>query len=538
MSEMKQDAATIWKEYEQINEYLLKNNIFAIVKKNEDFYNGRQWGALEGKTDQATPTMNRLQRIGKYQISMLSSNDVGISIKYPLGSREMNQMLNIVSDEVKDVIEQAKIVESARLMIRDGFIDGASYMMQSFEPDYETGQDSKGRIENQIVEMTRVLFGNPYDGEIQKQPFIIIVLRQYLGQVKEEARERGVSEEEIEEIKNDNETNYEDDSDGKLCTVLIKFYRKKIKEKKITVVTDESGNEAMIETEEERKTVFFTKTTRNVVIIPETNLGYTRYPISRFGWDNRKNSFLYDSPMTSNIVNQVFINKCYYYAHQYAVESAFPKTLYDISKLSKKALSSKDIGLANLDLLGKFLDYSKAPDFSNQVIQLITQTENEMERNMGVNDAALGNVKPDNTSAIVALQEAASVPLEIQRQNFYEMWEDTIRNILDIMIASYGQRLLFNKETQEPVMVDFDKLRGLNYRLSIDIGSSAQYSEIAQINTLTNLFESKAINLETFLEVCPDKYIPGKEELKKYAEEMKNAQEQAMVGAQVPTTNL
>ena len=538
MSEMKQDAATIWKEYEQINEYLLKNNIFAIVKKNEDFYNGRQWGALEGKTDQATPTMNRLQRIGKYQISMLSSNDVGISIKYPLGSREMNQMLNIVSDEVKDVIEQAKIVESARLMIRDGFIDGASYMMQSFEPDYETGQDSKGRIENQIVEMTRVLFGNPYDGEIQKQPFIIIVLRQYLGQVKEEARERGVSEEEIEEIKNDNETNYEDDSDGKLCTVLIKFYRKKIKEKKITVVTDESGNETMIETEEERKTVFFTKTTRNVVIIPETNLGYTRYPISRFGWDNRKNSFLYDSPMTSNIVNQVFINKCYYYAHQYAVESAFPKTLYDISKLSKKALSSKDIGLANLDLLGKFLDYSKAPDFSNQVIQLITQTENEMERNMGVNDAALGNVKPENTSAIVALQEAASVPLEIQRQNFYEMWEDTIRNILDIMIASYGQRLLFNKETQEPVMVDFDKLRGLNYRLNIDIGSSAQYSEIAQINTLTNLFQSKAINLETFLEVCPDKYIPGKEELKKYAEEMKNAQEQAMMGAQVPTTNL
>ena len=531
---MKLTPGEIWSEYQQLTSYLTEHDVYNIVKKNEKFYSGIQWDGANADYI-AKPTMNRLQRIGKYQIASLSSNDVGVAIEPLLGGEEDSRRMKIIADEVKAVIEQAKIKENARLMVRNAFVDGASYSLQTFEPDYETGQDSKGKIENQLVDMTQVYFGNPYTNVIQKQPFIIIALRQYIGQVKEEARELGVKD--LDEIVPDTDDNYDEDNEGKLCTVLLKFFKvkKKITETK-RMVDDLTGEEVLIEEEKEIRTVHFTKTTRSVCLVSDTDLGYTRYPIARFGWEPRRNSYLYESPMTSNIVNQVFINKCYAYAHEYALKSAMPKIIYDQTKMDvDDFMDNSTIGVAGIDLLGKYLDFAKMPDFSNQIIQLIEQTGAEMEKNMGVNDAALGNVRPDNSSAIIALQEAAAVPLEIQRQNYYEMWEDTVRNIIDIMVSSYGQRILLDHETNEPTLVDFDKLKGINYQLNIDIGSGAQYSEIAQMNTLNSLLSNGLIDLATFLDVCPDKYIPQKETIKRANEEKMALQQMAaMQGANIP----
>lgn len=517
--DIKLDPAQIWEEYQKLVEYLTQEKIFKIVEKNERFFQGKQWEGLDDDADIAKPTMDNLQRIGKYQIAMITSNDVGISIKSLTGNKEDDQLLSVLSKEAKDVIEQAKIIETARLVVRDGFVAGANYMHQSFDPFFETGQDAKGRIENEQVDVRRMFFGNPYSADIQKQPYIIIALRQYVDQVREEAEELGVQN--VEDIKPDADENYDDDSGDKLVTVLLKYFKKKktIQVPKITI--DEFGNEIEIMEEKTIKTVHFVKCTKDVMIKEDTDLGYTRYPISRFGWDNRNNSYIYDTPMTWNIVNQVFVNKCYAYMHEYAFKSAFPKRIYDQTKIDIEDFDSdEDMGVAGIDMLGKFLDFSKMPDFSNQVIDLVKLTESEMEKNMGVNDAALGNVKPDNAQAIIALQESASVPLEIQRQNFYEMWEDTIRNIIDIMIASYGERKMYDDDDQ-PVVIDFSKLQGFNYKLNIDIGSSAQYSEIAQMNTINSLLSNGLIDLETFLNVCPDKYIPMKSEIKKFAEEQK-----------------
>lgn len=508
MIEIKNDPASIWQEYQSLTSYLTENDIYSIVKKNEKFYDGRQWDGAKADAI-AKPTMNRLQRIGKYQIATLSTNDIGISIKSQLGNEAMDRNLEIISNEVKNVIEIAKMKEQTRLMVRYGYVDGASYMLETFEPDYDTGQESKGIIESQIVDMTQVYFGNPYSAVIQKQPFIIIALRQYVKQVQDEAHELGVAN--WEDITSDTDDNYDEDTNGKLCTVLLKFYRKRH--------TADDGREI--------KTIFFTKSTKDVMIVEETDLGYTRYPIARFGWENRRNSYLFDSPMTSNIVNQVFINKCYAYAHEYALKQAFPKRIYDQTKIDIQDWdASGTLGVAGIDLTGKLLDFSQMPDFSNQILNLIEQTGLEMEKNMGVNDAALGNVKPDNASAIIAMQEAATVPLEIQRQNYYEMWEDIIRNTIDIMICSYGVRLM-PVEDGEPMYVDFTLLRGLNYRLTIDIGSAAQYSEIAQMNTLSALLQSGQIDLELFAKVCPDKYLPNRTEILKYCEERKRMEQQA-----------
>ena len=66
----------------------------------------------------------------------------------------------------------------------------------------------------------------------------------------------------------------------------------------------------------------------------------------------------------------------------------------------------------------------KAPDISSQVLALLKQMMNDTAELMGASEAALGTVKPDNTSAIVAVQNATAAPLELTKMEFYRFTED------------------------------------------------------------------------------------------------------------------
>lgn len=529
----------IWSEYQKLQEYLTEHNVYETVKTNENFYDGKQWEGV--KTDNMPkPVVNILQRVVKYMIATLASNEVAVSITPFSTNQDDINKIKPIAREVEKVIEQEKIKEASRLVIRNAAVDGAAYMMQSFDPDYETGQPLKGRITNMIVDNTNMYFGNPYSSDIQKQPYIIIALRQYVKQVKMEAEERGLSEDLINEIKADTDSNQVNDDSSCLCTVLLKFYKDKqeVEEKRIEV--DEQGNEVEIIDKKVVKTVWFTKTTENVTLVEPTDLGYTRYPIACFGWDPMKNSYLYNSPMTAVIPNQIFINKCFAIAQMYGLQSAFPKVVYDKNKVQIDSfLNGSTHAVTGIDMLGKFLDFIKVPDFSNNILHLLDSTITQTKECMGVNDASLGNVNPDNTSAIIALQEASNVPLELQRQAFYGFWEDVVRNILDIMANDYGQRQVIAKNNGEDTIatINYELLKAINFEVRVDIGNGAQYSEIAQVNTLDKLFQNQIIDAETYIESIPDKYVPNKgkitENVKSIAQQQRAIQQQQILPNQM-----
>lgn len=502
----------IWAEYEHGVQYLSNHNIFEIVKINERFWDGNQWEGLEAK-NLPKPVFNILQRAGKYMVSTIGSNDIAVNIVPFSNLADDGERTVPIAKEVEHVIERARMKEDSKVVIRNAFVDGSGYMMQSFDPDVETGQDAKGIVKNQLLDCTCVFFGNPYSNDIQNQPYIIVSLRQDIRQVKKEAKAQGIAKEEIESIKPDNENLQanEDDSDN-LVTVLIKYYKKKTIEKE-TKPDPLTG--MPIEIEKEVETVYFTKTTRDLTLIEPTDLGYRRYPIACFGWDIIKNSYCYSSPMTAVIPNQIFINKCYAIAQMYGLQSAFPKIIFDKNKVQIEEFlnNTNPSAVAGIDIAGKFVDFIKIPDFSNNIIELAQDTMAQTKECLGVTDASLGNVRPDNTSAIIALQEASSIPLEIQKQNFFVFWEDVVRNILDIVACSYGVRQVLTD--QGVAMVDFSMLKDLNYNLNVDIGNGAQFSEIAQMNTLDKLVQAGYIDPATYIDVVPSKYMPQKTKLLK-----------------------
>ena len=191
---------------------------------------------------------------------------------------------------------------------------------------------------------------------------------------------------------------------------------------------------------------------------------------------------------------------------QYGQQSAFPKIVYDKNKINIREFldNTSPTATANIDMMGKFMDFIKVPDFSNNILQLVGDIIGQTKECMGVNDAALGSVKPDNTSAIIALQEAA-----IQHQQYFTMWEDVVRNIIDIVANTYGVRQAMTTDNQL-VQIDFGILKGLNFNLNIDIGNGSQHSEIAQINTMDKLLQTGIVDPKTYIESIPSKYVINK----------------------------
>ena len=500
----------IWNDYQKIVNYCANYDLFEKVRINENFYNGRQWEGLKTK-NLPQPVINILQRCVKYMVASLVSNDVSVSMLPFSDLADDTEKIKAIAKEVERVIEQARIKEASRLVVRDGAVNGASYMLQEFNADIETGQPMKGKITNRIVDNTNMFFGNPYSNDIQTQPWIIVALRQNLSQVREEASRLGVDPDTIHP---DNDLDLVNDDSDDLVTVLLKFEKRRTVKK---IVVD-----GILVDQEENVSVWFTKCTQDVELIPPTDLEYKRYPITCFGWDPIKNSYLYESPMTAVIPNQIFINKTFAIAQMYAQQSAFPKIIYDKSKADIDDLldNTTASAVANIDMMGKFLDFIKVPDFSNNILSLLDQIIQQTKECMGINDASLGNVKAENTSAIIALQEGTNIPLELQRQEFYEMWEDVVRNILDIMACTYHTRqVLVDGKVAE---VNFDMLRNLNYDVSVDIGAGAQFSEIAQVNTLDKLLQNGLIDATTYVESVPNKYIPNKAKILQSLKELKN----------------
>jgi hypothetical protein len=149
---------------------------------------------------------------------------------------------------------------------------------------------------------------------------------------------------------------------------------------------------------------------------------------------------------------------------------------------------------------------------------------------MGASDAALGDTRPDNTSAIIALQRASDAPLELIKNNVYQALDDLAQIYLDMMRVYYGKRYVQVKmlsktqmanqplgmslpEQDFNVVFDFGILNDVPLSLKVDVGASSYWSEIATVQTLDNLLMQKVITLDEYLERLPEGFVSMKQEL-------------------------
>lgn len=509
----------VWAEYQRGVDYNTAIDLYETVRVNRNFFLGKQWEGLHAP-DLPKPVMNIMKRVISYQTSMITSDDVGVSFTPFRKTQDAEFIASVFASEVERVLEQAKIKELHRDAIRNASVDGDACLYLYFDPEVETGQEAKGDIRCELLDNINVYFGNPYLNNAQKQPYIILAQRKTVREVKEEAKANGVPEAEYASITADRDPNQgEAGDDNDLVTLLTKFWR-------------EDG------------TVLAVKVTQTVTVREKWDTGLTLYPIAWMPWETVRASYHGQASITGLIPNQIAINRLYAMLIRSVEMNAFPKLVYDSSKIlqwSNKV--GEAIAVTGGGVTDAIATAVRGADVSPQVMQVIESTVSMTRDFMGASDAALGNVKPDNTSAIIAVQQASSAPLDLQKRAFHAWVEEYVRIIVDLMRACYGVRtvMLTDRDQIEAyvgvdpttgetpdfleTMVDFAQMGDANMRLKVDVGSAAYWSEIVQMQTLDNLMAKGILqDAEVFVEQIPAKYLAGKN---KILERIRKEKEQA-----------
>lgn len=498
-------AEEIWREYQKAIDFNRSIDLYDNVKTNENFFLGRQWEGLSVKT--LDPLIfNVLRRVVNLFISMLVSDDVAVSAR-PFDMDERGRLAEKVLDKAFiSAMERSKMKVKNRYMLRNACVDGDGCFYIHFDPDIETGQPVKGDIAVEVIDNTNVYFGNTAVDEVQRQPYIIISMRRDVDEVRAEAKRNGVPENEISTIVPDSQ--------------MEQLYDENLEDNKVTVLLRMFRHQSM---------VYFQKTTASAVVMPMKKSGYKLYPIVYMSWDRVKNCYHGASPVTEAIPNQIAINKLYSMYVQCVKQVAFPKIIYDMTRFPNGY--SNDVGKAvamrgnpNEAILTAF----KAPDISAHVMTVLQQMIKDTMELMGASDAALGNVSPNNTSAIVTVQKATIAPLELVKMEFYRFVEDSVRVFLELMSVHYGMRTVFvtnDDGEEERVSFDFSSLSDIGMQLNVEVGSSAYWSETMQTVTNDNLLEKGIItDPVVYVENIPDNQIRGKNRLLRSLKAQKNAQ--------------
>lgn len=538
----------IWNEYERGRNYNQAIDLYDTVEQNENFYVGDQWNGVNAP-DLDKPVFNILARVVKFFISSIMSDDIGVSLERFDEDESQKEILEMISAQFDEIMEDLNYRKKCREAIRNAAVDGDACLHFFFDPGTEPDPQEEeepesstvswtgGKICGEIIENTNLHFGNPQSSDLQSQPYLLLVFRKLLRDAKRSAASYGEDPELVQQ--DEDQDKHGDDPETGKVTVVRRYWR------------EQDGQ------------VWACEVCAGGMIRPPWCTGYTQYPVAWLPWEKVKNRYHGQAALTGLIPNQIYINKLYALAMQHVKRMAFPKVIYNRNLLPKgwDNRVGAAIGVPGDPSMAVASGF-KAPDMSAQVLTLIDRVIEVTRDTMGASDASLGNIRPDNTSAIIATQKATSMPLELQKQEFYSFVESCVRIWLDMMAENYGVRMvtikvdeqqtgsmaaglmtgsigdlqgqnLQNQPVAQPVTrrvpFDFSVLKNAELKLNVEVGAATYWSELMQVQTLDNLFNKQLVDAETYLENMPKGYIPARSELLKSLREQQAKVEQAAI---------
>ena len=469
---MKITPKEIYSEYQKAREYKSQigdKGIYEQNKRNERFFVGDQWHGAKCGSERPLVRYNIIKRIGDYKKAMIGASPIAImysadgvpntlgiadkisEVKKSIANgefaefdtntgeipdvNEINLVMSALGDYEKTTAERLKYNQLLAKVLDNAYISGESILYTYWNPDIKTGlyaDDERkvaitGDIDCDVLDIENVYYGDAQCEEIQNQPFIIISQRKSVAELKREAKRNRVDN--VDDIKADKDNGYEagdrselEPDETKKATVLTKMWKE----------YDDNGD----------YTIKAIKVTENVVIRKEWDLNVRLYPLASFRWDIRRNSAYGESEITYLIPNQIAINRMITSNVWAVMIKGMPIMLVDGEVITGPVTNDPGQIIKCYGNTAGAISYVNPPNFSPAFNENIASLVSQTMMQAGANDAALGNMNPDNTSAIIALREAATMPLQMLQNRYYQFCEDVARIWAEFWVSMYGKRAL------------------------------------------------------------------------------------------------
>jgi hypothetical protein len=557
MLKISTEPKAVFAEFETGNNYkssIGDHGIFEQTKMNERFFSGDQWHGAKCGNDRPLVRMNVIRRIGEYKLSIIGGAPVSVrysaegveSTKQTVQDAEImrEKMLGgeFTLKETPDAVEvemitdamsryQKTTAERVQFGVKMGeallkaYKSGSGIAYTCWDEEVKTGlfadEDRTtpitGDIGFEILDVENVIFGDPNNNDVQSQPYILISQRLDVEAVRREARRNGLPDGDIipdgATHYNSGERGESEPTDSRRVTVITKLYKKWNK--------DDATFKVMA-----------VKVTEKATVKKPWDVGLTMYPLAKFNWNTRHSCAYGESEVTCLIPNQIAINRMLTAECWAAISVGMPKMIVNRDYLEANTRVTNDPGqiievYAGTDgNLGNIIHYETPPYYASQYQGIINDLIGNTLSNSGANEAALGDIRPDNAAAIIQMREASQQPLQAYQTRYYNFIEEIARIWADFMLSKYGKRPL-KVETRDGVQyIPFDAKRYRNLVLTarVDVGASTLYSEAATISTLDAMLGAQLITPAQYLERLPKGLVPKLTEL---IDDMKKQQQAA-----------
>ncbi|MBR7099495.1 MAG: hypothetical protein IKC59_08770 [Clostridia bacterium] len=500
---MKTETITeAWRLYEVGKEYKRRIGLYETVRQNEKFYRGEQWKAADDGLPR--PVFNVIRRIIDYLIGSASPNDPTIHytddrlpfLENAAVRERVLEGISLLNKNSEYRWTQNRMGELSQRALLDAALSGDGVFYCWWDDSCDCGQPFCGDIKTDLIPNTNIFPADPLRADIQSQDYILLSGRATVQSLRREAMEAGMSFEDAEKICEDIELDAagsETVIPGSVpkATYLIRFFR-------------ENGQ------------VVFEKTTRTHVIRrSETGLRY--YPLAYFNWLPTANSFHGASPVSELIPNQKYINAAYAMVMKHMSDTAFSKVIYDKSRIPEW---SNQVGEAIAAMGGGSVSDAVAVVGVGQLqegyLDLINSVIENTKAMLGATDSALGDEKANNTSAILALQEASHVSLR-QLESRFERCIGELASVWADMLCTYShpERMLPVNENGEvrARRVDYTLLRRELLHATAEAKSSNRFTPSATVALLGELLDKGHIGIEAYIKHLPAGCISDKNAL-------------------------